>query len=180
MGPTLYLTVIYSHFPAPLLLFFTSKILCPWKKVNDIISPMKTNKKQPRNALSFLSNERGLVSLSFIKLFFFSDVPLQLHNSVLWFLFLLVQSVRNSPFRTHNFQNFTVFYQCKEVWNVTLQCESIKITATSNKRKRQNIQSTYKIISDIFLESSGKICTMVSKNNDFYPEADYLLQMRDF
>lgn len=35
-------------------------------------------------------------------------------------------------------------------------------------------------MSDIFLESSGKNGTTVSKNTDFYPEADYLLQMRDF
>lgn len=64
--------------------------------------------------------------------------------------------------------------------NVTLQCESIKITATSNKRRWQNIQSTYKITSDIFLESSGKNGTTVPKNTDSYPEAGYLLQMGGF
>lgn len=64
--------------------------------------------------------------------------------------------------------------------NVTLQCESIKITATSNKRKWQNTQSTYKIISDIFLDSSGKDGTIVPKNTDSYSEAGYLLQMGDF
>lgn len=39
----------------------------------------------------------------------FLFLPLQLDNSDLWFLFLLVQSLWNNAFQTH-FQNFTVFY----------------------------------------------------------------------
>lgn len=89
---------IYAHFPASGLFEF------------GFFSPVKFS-HQNKKMLSWSClpfNEHFLVSLEFYwTLFLF--LPLQLDNSDLWFLFLLVQSLWNNVFQTQ-FQNLTVFY----------------------------------------------------------------------